>query len=154
MGPSVGHTLMEKLDQMEGLDLEVLGTMPNTDCAPLTEEDARLLEEIRNSKTGNEKGATINWPAFGESPIYEYGKHSVFCMLFPWLYPDGNGDYNESIKVDIGVKDWARQQLFMADVRFAKDKTWCFYALNYAERRRNMAKGRWFVNNLLHTEEV
>jgi hypothetical protein len=70
MGPSVGQTLMEKLDQMEGLDLEVSGTMSNTDCSPPTEEDARLLEEIRNSKTGKEKRATINWPAFGESPIF------------------------------------------------------------------------------------
>jgi hypothetical protein len=43
-------------------------------------------------------------------------------MLFPWLYPGGNGDLNESRKVDIGVKDWARQQLFMADGRFAPRK--------------------------------
>jgi hypothetical protein len=42
----------------------------------------------------------------------------------------------------------------MADGRFAKDKTWCFYALNYAERRKNMTQGQWFVNNLLHTDEI
>jgi hypothetical protein len=128
--------------------------MSNTDCAPLTEEDARMLEEIRNRKAGKEKGATVNWPAFGESPIYEYGENRVLCILFPWLYPGGNGNFNESIKVDIGVTDWARQQLFMADDRFAKDNTWCFYALKYAERRRNMTQGQWFVNNLLHTEEI
>jgi hypothetical protein len=67
---------------MEGLDMEVSGTMSNTDCAPPTEEDARLLEEILNSKEGKEKGANINWPAFGESPIYEYGKKRVFCVFF------------------------------------------------------------------------
>jgi hypothetical protein len=61
---------------MEGLDLEVSGTMSNTHCAPPTEEDARLLEEIRNSKTGKEKEAIINWTAFGESPIYEYWEKS------------------------------------------------------------------------------
>jgi hypothetical protein len=44
MGPSARQTLMEKLDQMERLDLEVSGTMSNTDCAPPTDEDARLLE--------------------------------------------------------------------------------------------------------------
>jgi hypothetical protein len=154
MSPSARQTLMEKLDQMEGLDLEVLGKMSNTDCAPLTEEYARMLEEIRNSKAGKENGATINWPAFGESPIYEYGENRVFCMLFTWLYPGGNGDFNEIRKVDIGVKDCDRQQMFMADGRFEKYKTWCFYALNYAERRRNMTQCQWFVNNLLHTEEI
>jgi hypothetical protein len=75
-------------------------------------------------------------------------------MLFPWLYPSGNGDFNESRKVDIGVKDWARQQLLMADDRFAKYKTWCFYALNYYEHRRNITQGQWFVNNFLHSEEI
>jgi hypothetical protein len=111
---------------VEGLDLEVSGTMSNTDCAPPTEEGARLLEDIQNSKAGKEKGATMNWPAFGESPIFEYGGKTIFCMLFPWLYPGGNGDFNKSKKVDIGGKDWDRQHLFMADGRFAKDKTWCF----------------------------
>jgi hypothetical protein len=68
----------------------------------------------------------------------------VFCVFFPWLYPVGNGDFNEIQTVDIGVKDWDMHQLFMDDGRFAKDKTWCFYALNYAERRRNMTQGQWF----------
>jgi hypothetical protein len=48
MGPSAGQTMIEKLDQMEGLYLEVSGTMSNTYCAPTTEEDARILEEIWN----------------------------------------------------------------------------------------------------------
>jgi hypothetical protein len=57
--------------------------MSNIYCSPPTEEDARLLGEIRYSKAGKEKGATVNWPAFGESPIYEYGGKRAFCMLVP-----------------------------------------------------------------------
>jgi hypothetical protein len=34
--------------------------MSNTDCALTTEEYAQLLEEIWKSKSGKEKGATIN----------------------------------------------------------------------------------------------
>jgi hypothetical protein len=75
-------------------------------------------------------------------------------MLFPWLYPRGNGDFNEDQKIDIRVKDCASQQLHLADGRFAKDKTWCFFALNYAERRSNMTQGRWFVKNIIHSEDV
>jgi hypothetical protein len=75
-------------------------------------------------------------------------------MLFTWFYPGGNGDFDESRTVDIGVKDWARQQLFMDDGRFVKDKTWCFCALNYAERRSNMTQAQWVVKNLLHSEEI
>jgi hypothetical protein len=75
-------------------------------------------------------------------------------MLFPWLYPSANSDFNESRTIDIGIKDWSRQQLFMADGRFSKDKMCCLHALNYAECRRNMAQGQWFVNNFLHSEEI
>jgi hypothetical protein len=55
IGPSSGPTMMDKIDKMEGLDLLVSGTMYNTDCAPPTEEDAGLMEEIRNSKAGKGK---------------------------------------------------------------------------------------------------
>jgi hypothetical protein len=75
-------------------------------------------------------------------------------MLFPWLYPGGNGDFNESHNIDITVKDWASHQLYMADGRFARENTWCLYALNYSERRSNKVQGQWFVNNLLNCEEI
>jgi hypothetical protein len=87
MGSSSGQTLMDKLDKMEGLDLEVSGKMSNTYCVPPTEEDAWLLEEIQNSKAGMEKGATINWPAFGESPISEYGGKGYCVCCFHGCIP-------------------------------------------------------------------
>jgi hypothetical protein len=123
MGPSAGQTLTDKLDKMDGIDLEVSRTMSNTEYALPAEEYFQLLEEIRKTKAVTEKGATINWPAFGKSHISEYGKKMVLCMLFPWLYPGGNGDFNESRTVNINIKDWARQQLFLDDGRSMKDKT-------------------------------
>jgi hypothetical protein len=65
MGPSAVQTLTDKLYKMEGIYMEVSGTMSNTDYALPTKEDAQLLEEIRKSNAG----VTINWSAFGESPI-------------------------------------------------------------------------------------
>jgi hypothetical protein len=146
--------MMDKLDKMDGLDMEVSGTMSKKYCEPPTDEDARLLEENQNRKFGNKKEATINSHAFRESTNYEYGVKRVLCMLFPWLYPGGNGDFNQSRIADIGFKDWARHQLFMADVMFAKDKNWCVYALTYAERRSNLTQGQWFLNNLLHSKDI
>jgi hypothetical protein len=63
-------------------------------------------------------------------------------MLYPWLYPGGNGDFVESRQIDITSKQWATHQLFLKDGRFSCEKTWCFYALNDIEHRRNMEKGR------------
>jgi hypothetical protein len=52
MGPSAGQTFKDKLDKMDGIDVQVSGTMSNTDCALPTEEDAQLLEDIRKSRAG------------------------------------------------------------------------------------------------------
>jgi hypothetical protein len=42
----------------------------------------------------------------------------------------------------------------MADGRFSRDNAWFLYALNYSERRRNQVHDQWFVNNMLHSEEI
>jgi hypothetical protein len=49
---------------------------------------------------------------------------------------------------------FARQQLFLADGRDVKDNMWCFYAMKYAAHRSNTTQGQWFVNNMLHSEEI
>jgi hypothetical protein len=82
-----------------------------------------ILKEVRGGESGRERGSSINWPALSEEPISEYYNNRVFYMIFPWLYPGGNGDFNEDRKIEISVKDWASQQLHLADGRFAKDKT-------------------------------
>jgi hypothetical protein len=97
---------------------------------------------------------TINWPSFSETPISEYSDKIVFCMLLPWLYPGGNGDFYESRSIDITNKYWASQKMYMADGRFARYNKWCFYALNHAEYRRNQVQDQWFFNILLHSEEI
>jgi hypothetical protein len=89
MGPPVGQNLVKKLDKLDGLDLEVSGTMSNADYAPPTEKYYRLLEDIRNSKSGKEKGITINWPAFGYSPISEYGVKGYYVCCFHGCIPVG-----------------------------------------------------------------
>jgi hypothetical protein len=78
-----------------------------------------ILKEVRGSESGREKGASVNWSAFSEEPVSEYSNKLVLCMIFPWLYPGGNGDFNEDLKNYISVKDWASQQLHLADGRFA-----------------------------------
>jgi hypothetical protein len=106
MVQSAGQTLIEKLDNMEGLYFEVSGTLSNTDCALLTEEDSQLLEESLKSKAGKEKGETINWPAFGKSPISEYGDKRYYVCCFHGCM--GGGYFRESCAVDIVIKEWAR----------------------------------------------
>lgn len=57
------------------------------------------------------------------------------------------------------VSDWAQNLLFYQDGRFASDKLWCFFTLNYIYRRRNYNQSQWFVkeftgNNLPSLEQL
>jgi hypothetical protein len=67
------------------------------------------------------------------------------------LFPGGIGDIKESRKDEIEVSDWAQNLLFYQDGRFAKDKLWCFFTLNYIYRRRNENQSRWFIKDFVGT---
>ena len=148
IGPAPTQTLVDMLHE-ENCDYDVAGSFCNTDNFIPSEKDKKILASIKNSKYGKKKGAVINWPEFSDKAISEYGEKKIFCMLFPWLYPGGNGDYMEERDFKLSPKEWSQIQLFLKDGRFTKDKLWCFYTLNYRERRRNMDQGHWFVNYFL-----
>jgi hypothetical protein len=67
------------------------------------------------------------------------------CRAFPWLFPGGIGDYSAYRERKITPDEWAERMLMLDDGRFAKDKMWCFFALNFATRRRNQGQGRYFA---------
>jgi len=93
----------------------------------------------------------LNWPTRDIKPITEYSNTKIFCLAFPWLFPGGIGDIKEARNVEIEVGDWAQNLLFYKDGRFAKDKLWSFFTLNYIQRHRNQSQSRWFVRDFVGT---
>jgi hypothetical protein len=47
----------------------------------------------------------------------------------------------------MSAAEWAQRMVLYKDGRFAKDKMWGFFALNYVERRKNQSSGGFFVNS-------
>jgi hypothetical protein len=70
-------------------------------------------------------------------------------MAFPWLFPGGIGDINEPRLHPIYVSDWAQNLLYYEDGRFAKDKLWSFFVLNYIYRHRNQASSHFFLSDFM-----
>jgi hypothetical protein len=68
-------------------------------------------------------------------------------MAFPWLFPGGIGDFTDVSDDTLTAKKWAERMVTYEDGRFAKDKLWCFYALNYTYRRNNQKSGSFFVDS-------
>ena len=92
-----------------------------------------------NEKTGGKVTPRTAWPTRSVKPVSEYGNEKIFCLAFPWLYPGGVGDVNEPREKQMNAADWVTNLLYYQDGRFAKDKLWCFFALNFIIRHRNQS---------------
>lgn len=115
--------------------------------AQLSEEDRNindtLQKEVASSK--NKKNISIQWPEISEIPINEYGDKKIFVLAFPWLFPGGIGDPTD-FQSQGTLGDWGSMMLYYEDARFATDRIFAFYALNYILRKRNSSGGSWFIH--------
>ena len=89
------------------------------------------------------------FPWVSEVPVDEYDKDEcLFAKAFPWLFPGGLGDVNGYCDEEkLSIDGWAKKLLLYKDGRFAKDKMWSFFALNYFQRHKNQKQGTYFVDN-------
>ena len=93
-------------------------------------------------KTALQTKHTMNWPYTSSEALSEYGSEvNLFCKAFPWLFPGGVGDFSQYHHEKVDFDEWSRRMLCYEDGRFAKDKIWCFYALNVSNRKKKRAGG-------------
>jgi hypothetical protein len=88
-------------------------------------------------KEGQSCSTRIGFPYISQEPIEEYDKsEKLYCKEFPWLYPGGVGDINSMHNEAIDLDQWIQHLLHYQDGRFARDKMWCFFALNYSQQKK------------------
>ena len=61
----------------------------------------------------------------------------IFGMSFPWLFPGGVGDPFEIRTKKKTLRAWMEDYIYYKDGRFADDKVFVFYVLNYVNRHTN-----------------
>ena len=111
------------------------------------EKDSQATETLREAYQSNNTSTSIDFPFVETKAVNEYDKTSkLFCKAFPWLFPGGQGDFNDYSEVKETVDQWMKRLLYFQDGRFVYDKMWAFFALNYAIRRKNSDSGAYFVN--------
>ena len=131
-------------------DIEaVLGVLPSLAPHIPKEKDEHVIEQLKNGlDIHNKKNhTTIQFPYASPTPINEYDEeNSLFTRAFPWLFPGGYGDFGQYREKQMNVSDWTRNMLYYKDGRFAKDRIWCFFALDFATRRKNQLSRGFFVD--------
>ena len=66
--------------------------------------------------------------------------------MFPWLFPGGFGDIKDFANTEQNMNEWGKRLLYYKDARFATDKIFVFFAMNYIIRHRNSSSGRFFID--------
>lgn len=147
MGPAPKQAIEPRLGHG---DIGSFGFIDEGGQSPLSEHDKLINKSLQDSvnKSPNRRGIAYDWPERGEVPVSEYGNARIFTNAFPWLFPGGIGDVRDFPDKDI--KDWGKLLLYYEDGRFATDRLFSFFALNYITRHRNNKQGQWFVKEFQH----
>jgi len=153
LGPSTDQ-IADVLDQQEYYE-EVSGVQTLDSSGSSSIESNTVCNTIENAVKQSQGSATMNWPYVAREAITEYDNESnLFPKAFPWLFPGGLGDYKAYKEEKTMVSEWAQRMLLYEDGRFAKDKIWGFFALNYATRHKNQTSGGFFVDSFFKEGKV
>jgi Helitron helicase-like domain at N-terminus len=146
MGPCPSQALDPR---QIGNDIQAFGYVDEGGPSELSDKDVAVTSTLKAAvaNSPNRKDITIDWPATGGTPISEFDNIKIFARAFPWLFPGGYGDIKDYDSPDKQLTSWGRRLLYYEDARFAKDKIFCFFAMNYIIRHRNSTSGRFFIDN-------
>jgi hypothetical protein len=70
---------------------------------------------------------------------------ATFLKSLSLALPGGRGDFHQFRDTKLTVSDWAKNLLLYEDGRFAKDKMWPFYVLNFKPEKTKPAGG-YFID--------
>ena len=131
-------------------NLKVLGTMDDHGSGCINPADTHITSELQNELAMKGiKCDGIDWPRVSELPINEYGSVKLFARSFPWLFPGGVGDIKDYDNPEQAMAEWGRMLLYFEDGRFAADKMFTFFCLNYIVRHRNTSSGGHFIDKFI-----
>jgi hypothetical protein len=146
MGPSSKQCVDP---QRMGDDIHAFGYIEDDGPSVLSANDMVINNELQHeiSQSPSKHLDEMDWPEIADMPVSEYGDTRIFARAFPWLFPGGYGDIKDYDNADENLASWGRRLLYYEDGRFAKDKLFCFFALNYIVRRRNSKSGQFFIDS-------
>ena len=146
LGPSISQ--VSDVLETEEYHEDVCGTaMQSNDECRFSKESGEVCETIEDALKLSVNKAVMPWPYVSPDPVSEYDEDAnLFPKAFPWLFPGGTGDFFQYREEALTASNWIKRMVLYVDGRFAKDKMWGFFALNFASRRKNQNDGAFFVN--------
>ncbi len=127
-----------------------MGMMPKSfDHLPKQKDNNVTVTVDQVTKNGSKPGVpVVTFPYAAKEALNEHdADQRLFVKAFPWLFPGGIGDCHDHQQHQMTVNEWIQRCALHMDGRFAMDKMWGFYALNWATRKKNQTSGGCFVDD-------
>jgi hypothetical protein len=143
---------MFKLFSHENIEEHTYGSYIITPPGHVAGDSVNVSQQIVDAISTYNKNTTndirnIQWPYVHPNAVCEFTDKDLFPKAFPWLFPGGTGGFKQYRECHIDLNDWIHILMRYEDGRFASDRMWSFYVLNYKQRQTNQSKGSFFVNS-------
>ncbi|KAJ1518875.1 hypothetical protein ONE63_011522 [Megalurothrips usitatus] len=89
----------------------------------------------------------MKWPEYDEEPIDEFHTVGYIACAFPTLFPHGSADLRDHRVKEIKPTAYFKHLMSYHDQRFAKHKTFRFFAYNSLMRWTAISDGNVFIRN-------
>ena len=145
MGPNSNQCLQP---QVQGDNINCYGYIPDGGPGILSPNDNQINNELQRAihQSPNKQEDVMEWPQVSDMPVSEFADTRIFARAFPWLFPGGYGDIKDFNNADANLGSWGKRLLYYEDGRFAKDKLFEFFCMNYIIRHRNSSSGKFFID--------
>ena len=139
---TVPFTTTEQRAQAAGVNVVTQTSQDSQDSS--SDNDCDAQDDPDSARKSNKE--TMSYPDVEETAVDEYDTTlDIFGMAFPWLFPGGVGGPHDLRPRNKTLKTWMEDCCFYEDGRFADDKVFAFYVLNYVNRHSNSSQGSYYV---------
>lgn len=118
--------------------------------AELTELD-RLRSDLRGDRSDPTAAPDPNFnlsvATFQQTPISERENIPILRMIFPTLFPRGEGEFHLPRENPLSFEDWIRHLLRYKDGRFATHSRFRYVVFNMLMRQRSSKQASWVCRN-------
>ena len=119
---------------------------------PVSSNSCLESEEIKS----NVNNSKINWPSIDDQPLNEYTTPFLATLVFPTLFPDGNGDpTNPCLQRDVPFGNQIQHLLKYSEnidgkwvYRFSSHPRFSYWALNMIQRKVPFNKLPFFSSRI------
>lgn len=115
----------------------------------------RMVYEAFGIEISDEQA--IDWPSRSSNPVNEFECVGFIAMAFPFLFPNGDADFNQTRTISINIKEYFQHLMLYKDRRFSSDFRFRYFAMNMLMRWETLSNTqicirKYKLNNMTEFE--